>query len=84
MDDLAPGDSKSLLHSKHANIHDLEHCRVLVNGGDFHIRERYRAGRICTVAAPLYSLPHFARAGAEIPLTRGPTGRHRHDDPVGE
>lgn len=33
MDDLAPGDLKSILHSKRANIYYLEHCRVLVNGG---------------------------------------------------
>ena len=29
MDDLAPGDLKSILHSKRANIYYLEHCRVL-------------------------------------------------------
>ena len=33
MDDLAPTDLKSVLHSKRANIYYLEHCRVLVNGG---------------------------------------------------
>lgn len=33
MDDIAPGDLKSILHSKRANIYYLEHCRVLVNGG---------------------------------------------------
>ncbi|MDP2369603.1 type I-F CRISPR-associated endonuclease Cas1f [Rhodoferax sp.] len=33
MDDLSPGDLKSILHSKRANIYYLEHCRVLVNGG---------------------------------------------------
>lgn len=33
MDDLAPSDLKTILHSKRANIYYLEHCRVLVNGG---------------------------------------------------
>jgi alpha-glucosidase len=51
---------------------------------DFHTRERYDAGRIHTVAAPLYSLPLFARAGAEIPVARGTAGQQWHDDPVSE
>lgn len=33
MDDLAPSDLKTILHSKRANLYYLEHCRVLVNGG---------------------------------------------------
>lgn len=33
MNDLAPSDLKSILHSKRANIYYLERCRVLVNGG---------------------------------------------------
>lgn len=33
MDDLAPSDLKSILHSKRANIYYLQYCRVLVNGG---------------------------------------------------
>lgn len=33
MDDLAPTDLKSILHSKRANIYYLQYCRVLVNGG---------------------------------------------------
>ena len=33
MDDLAPSDLKSILHSKRANLYYLQHCRVLVNGG---------------------------------------------------
>lgn len=33
MDDLSPGDLKSILHSKRANLYYLQHCRVLVNGG---------------------------------------------------
>lgn len=33
MDELRPGDLKSILHSKRANIYYLQHCRVLVNGG---------------------------------------------------
>ena len=32
-DDLSPGDLKTILHSKRANLYYLEHCRVLVNGG---------------------------------------------------
>ncbi|WP_312845940.1 type I-F CRISPR-associated endonuclease Cas1f [Coxiella burnetii] len=28
-----PSDLKTILHSKHANIYYLEHCRILVNGG---------------------------------------------------
>lgn len=33
MDDLAPSDLKTILHSKRANLYYLQHCRVLVNGG---------------------------------------------------
>lgn len=33
MEDLAPSDLKSILHSKRANIYYLQYCRVLVNGG---------------------------------------------------
>jgi alpha-glucosidase len=51
---------------------------------DFHTGERFEAGKAHTVAAPLFTLPLFARAGAEIPVARGQTGRHRHDDPVSE
>ena len=51
---------------------------------DLHTGEPYQAGRAHTVAAPSYTLPLFARAGAEIPVARGLMGRHRHDDPVSE
>ena len=33
MNDISPGDLKTILHSKRANIYYLQHCRVLVNGG---------------------------------------------------
>lgn len=33
MDEISPGDLKSIIHSKRANIYYLEHCRLLVNGG---------------------------------------------------
>lgn len=33
MDEFSPGDLKTILHSKRANLYYLEHCRVLVNGG---------------------------------------------------
>lgn len=33
MDQIAPSDLKTILHSKRTNIYYLEHCRVLVNGG---------------------------------------------------
>lgn len=33
MDDLAPSDLKTILHSKRANLYYLQHCRVLVKGG---------------------------------------------------
>lgn len=33
MEDIAPSDLKTILHSKRANIYYLEHCRVLVKGG---------------------------------------------------
>ena len=33
MEDLAPSDLKSILHSKRANLYYLQYCRVLVNGG---------------------------------------------------
>ena len=51
---------------------------------DFHTGERLDAGRVHAVAAPLYTLPLFARAGASIPVATGSAGRHRHDDPVSE
>lgn len=33
MEDLAPSDLKSILHSKRANLYYLQYCRVLVKGG---------------------------------------------------
>lgn len=33
MEDFAPSDLKTILHSKRANLYYLQHCRVLVNGG---------------------------------------------------
>ncbi len=33
MQDIAPSDLKTILHSQRANLYYLEHCRVLVNGG---------------------------------------------------
>ncbi len=51
---------------------------------DFHTGERFEAGQTHTVAAPLYTLPLFARAGASVPLATGSAGRHRHDDPTSE
>lgn len=33
MNETAPSDLKTILHSKRANLYYLEHCRVLVNGG---------------------------------------------------
>jgi CRISPR-associated protein Cas1 len=33
MEDIAPSDLKTILHSKRANIYYLQHSRVLVNGG---------------------------------------------------
>lgn len=33
MNQLAPSDLKTILHSKRANLYYLEHCRLLVNGG---------------------------------------------------
>ena len=51
---------------------------------DFHSGERYEAGQTHSVPAPPYTLPLFARAGAEIPIATGTAGRHRHDDPVTE
>ncbi|WP_111748302.1 type I-F CRISPR-associated endonuclease Cas1f [Salinisphaera orenii] len=33
MQDLAPGDLKTILHSKRADLYYLQHCRVLVKGG---------------------------------------------------
>lgn len=33
MDEFSPGELKTILHSKRANIYYLQHCRVLVNGG---------------------------------------------------
>ena len=33
MDEFAPSDLKTILHSKRANLYYLQHCRVLVKGG---------------------------------------------------
>jgi len=33
VNELAPSDLKTILHSKRANLYYLEHCRILVNGG---------------------------------------------------
>ena len=33
MDQFAPSELKTILHSKRANLYYLEHCRLLVNGG---------------------------------------------------
>src|SRR5699024_12079425 len=33
MEDLAPSDLKTILHSKRANLYYLQYCRVLVKGG---------------------------------------------------
>jgi CRISPR-associated protein Cas1 len=33
VNDFSPSDLKTILRSKRANIHFLEHCRVLINGG---------------------------------------------------
>lgn len=33
MDEIAPSDLKTILHSKRANLYYLQHCRVLVKGG---------------------------------------------------
>ncbi|MAS24258.1 MAG: subtype I-F CRISPR-associated endonuclease Cas1 [Oceanospirillaceae bacterium] len=33
MEDIAPSDLKTIIHSKRANIYYLQYCRVLVNGG---------------------------------------------------
>ena len=33
MDQFAPSDLKTILHSKRANLYYIRHCRVLVNGG---------------------------------------------------
>lgn len=33
MHQLTPGNLKTILHSKRANLYYLEHCRLLVNGG---------------------------------------------------
>lgn len=33
MEQFAPSELKTILHSKRANLYYLEHCRVLVNGG---------------------------------------------------
>ncbi|MEO8119930.1 MAG: TIM-barrel domain-containing protein, partial [Rhodoferax sp.] len=49
---------------------------------DFHTGARFEAGQVHTVAAPLSTLPLFARFGASIPVAAGVAGHHRHDDPV--
>ena len=50
MDQIAPSDLKTILHSKRANIYYLEHCRVLVNGG----RRFFRVHAILIGIAPVF------------------------------
>ena len=49
---------------------------------DFATGQRFEAGSVHTVPAPLGTLPLFARAGAAIPVAERAAGRARHDDPV--
>jgi alpha-glucosidase len=49
---------------------------------DFHTGARFEAGQVHTVAAPLSTLPLFARFGTSIPVAAGVADRHHHDDPV--
>ncbi len=51
---------------------------------DFHTGARLESGQAHTVAAPLSTLPLFARAGASIPLAAGVALRQHHDDPTSE
>jgi alpha-glucosidase len=51
---------------------------------DFHTGARLQAGKVHTVAAPLSTLPVFARSGASIPTAAGVASRQCHDDPVSE
>ncbi len=47
--------------------------------------QAYVSGAVCTVDAPLSSLPLFVREGASLPLAAPNAGsRPRHDDPVSE
>jgi len=49
---------------------------------DFYTGVRFEPGQVHTVAAPLSTLPLFARFGASIPVAVGIAGRHQFDDPV--
>ena len=49
---------------------------------DFATGQRFEAGSVHTVPAPLGTLPLFARSGATIPVAERAQGRARHDDPV--
>jgi alpha-glucosidase len=51
---------------------------------DFHTGQRFAAGTVQEVAAPLASLPLFVRAGASVPLAAAVNGRHSVDDAVSE
>jgi alpha-glucosidase len=51
---------------------------------DFQSGQRFESGRMHTIAAPLGTLPLFARSGASIPVAAGVAGRQHHDDPVSD
>ena len=51
---------------------------------DFATGQRFEAGRVHSIPAPLSTLPLFARSGSAIPVAKAAGKRPRHDDPVSE
>lgn len=51
---------------------------------DFATGQRFEAGRMHSIPAPLSALPLFAKAGSVMPVSKAVGQRPHHDDPVGE
>ena len=51
---------------------------------DFATGQRFEAGRVHSISAPLSVLPLFAKAGSAIPVSKPAGKRPHHDDPVSE
>jgi len=62
MKDLSPGDLKTILHSKRANLYCLEHCRVMQKDGRvLYLTEARLTKQLYKVAARQTNMADFVR-----------------------